>query len=264
MLTDTLHIDTIALVAEVANTLSDTIVVAQVPSWQNGLEPELRNMQSSIHSAFLVVIALFFAIMAFKYSHLRRVVLKYGEDLLNSRHGRGNVFDERSTGDVRILIFLVLQSVVCCGILLSEGIVRIIYSNPALLTIGNVAATIGIVSLCYICQLAAYWLVAYAFTSEEGRMEWIRGFNASQGLLGLTMFIPAALIVFYPEYSKVFILLGIILYLLAKMTFIFKGFAIFYKKISSLLYFILYLCTLEIIPLILVYNSACVLVFNTL
>ncbi|MDE6655263.1 MAG: DUF4271 domain-containing protein [Muribaculaceae bacterium] len=42
--------------------------------------------------------------------------------------------------------------------------------------------------------------------------------------------------------------------------FIIKGFRIFYHKIWSLLYFILYLCTLEIVPLIILYLTALSLV----
>ncbi|MDE5596138.1 MAG: DUF4271 domain-containing protein, partial [Muribaculaceae bacterium] len=38
--------------------------------------------------------------------------------------------------------------------------------------------------------------------------------------------------------------------------FIWKGFSIFYNNIFSLVYFILYLCALEIIPLIYVFQLA--------
>ncbi|MDE6240375.1 MAG: DUF4271 domain-containing protein, partial [Muribaculaceae bacterium] len=45
-------------------------------------------------------------------------------------------------------------------------------------------------------------------------------------------------------------------YLLFRLVFISNGFSIFYRNIFSLVYFILYLCTLEIIPLIYVFKLA--------
>ncbi|MBP3590263.1 MAG: DUF4271 domain-containing protein, partial [Muribaculaceae bacterium] len=40
------------------------------------------------------------------------------------------------------------------------------------------------------------------------------------------------------------------IYVSARLIFIIKGFKIFYNGFISLIYFILYLCTLEIVPLI--------------
>ena len=42
---------------------------------------------------------------------------------------------------------------------------------------------------------------------------------------------------------------GIVLYIIARVIFICKGFIVFYDNFYSLLYFILYLCTLEIAPI---------------
>lgn len=99
-----------------------------------------------------------------------------------------------------------------------------------------------------------YEAVGYTFTSPEGRREWVRGFSASQALLGLALTVPAALCVFYPDTLRWTVAAGFFAWLFAKILFIVKGFRIFYDKISGLLYFILYLCTLEIIPLIWVYK----------
>ncbi|MDE6061420.1 MAG: DUF4271 domain-containing protein, partial [Duncaniella sp.] len=48
--------------------------------------------------------------------------------------------------------------------------------------------------------------------------------------------------------------IAIICYVLVRLIFIFKGFRLFYDNFGSLLYFILYLCTLEIVPPVLLWR----------
>ena len=112
----------------------------------------------------------------------------------------------------------------------------------------------------YIFQLAAYNTVGYIFTSTERRSAWIAGFNASQSMLGIALIIPVLLAVFYPAADKAVIVIAASLYFIARLLFIVKGFRIFFINFSSLLYFILYLCALEIIPVLFVYKMALMIV----
>ena len=115
---------------------------------------------------------------------------------------------------------------------------------------------IGACALFYLVQLAAYGTVGFTFASKSGRREWLRGFNATQALLGITLVPAAVLAVFYPPLTFIAVAVGAGLYLLARLLFIIKGIRIFYDNFSSLLYFILYLCTLEIIPVIFIYECS--------
>ena len=87
-------------------------------------------------------------------------------------------------------------------------------------------------------------------------MQWIKGFNASQSFLGLVLIVPTLLILFNPGMSVLLLSISVALYATARVIFISKGFRIFYDNYSSLVYFILYLCTLEIIPPVLIYRMA--------
>ena len=98
------------------------------------------------------------------------------------------------------------------------------------------------------------------FSLPDGRRQWLRGFNASQSLAGLALIIPALLTIFYPDAARPTLIVAGCIYFLARVIFIAKGFRIFFTRITSLVYFILYLCTLEIIPVILVYQAAMFLV----
>ena len=224
-------------------------------AWEEGLEPLPRADQPGTRAGFLAMIALIFVLLAYNFRHLGRLLRTYGEELVKVRLRRDNVFDERPAADARILLLLLMQFVVCGGILLS-GALHIFGGNIGPLPVLSVVKVIAIVGIYYIFQFVAYQTVGYTFTTSAGRREWVRGFNASQALLGLALAVPAVLSVFYPVTALYMVVLGAVLYFCGRILFILKGFRIFYDKFSSLLYFILYLCTLEIIPLILVYECS--------
>ena len=255
---DTLRLQAYLRADSTRMTQADTLqaTVALPPAWEQGLEPVERASHAGNRTSFLAVIAIIFIVMAYNFRHLRRLVGVYAEELWTIRHGRDNVFDDRPAADVRILIMLIIQFVVCGGILLSGGI-RLAGGDPsAPMAVGRVAWTIGVVAAYYVFEIAAYQTVGYTFTTSEGRREWLRGFNSSQALLGLALAIPAVLSVFYPRTLTWMVAAGAVMYFFARILFILKGFRIFYDKISGLLYFILYLCTLEIIPLLMVYKCS--------
>jgi NhaC family Na+:H+ antiporter len=58
------------------------------------------------------------------------------------------------------------------------------------------------------------------------------------------------LLMLYPAHGKVLLAVAAALYFSARLIFIFKGFRIFYSNLSSILYFLLYLCAVEIVPLV--------------
>ena len=70
------------------------------------------------------------------------------------------------------------------------------------------------------------------------------------------MMFPAAAALFYPGASATLATMAAIMYIIGRICFICKGFRIFFNNIFSLLYFILYLCGAEIIPILLVYRKA--------
>jgi hypothetical protein len=100
-------------------------------------------------------------------------------------------------------------------------------------------------------QLLAYKVIGYVFADKEMTEQLVNGFNSSQTLLGFLLLFPAMLLLFYPAVTEIMAVIGVIFYVLARFIFIYKGFRIFYSDFSSLLYFILYLCTVEVIPVIL-------------
>lgn len=108
----------------------------------------------------------------------------------------------------------------------------------------------------YLFEIAAYSTVGWVFGGKFAYTQWIKGFNASQSLLGITLIVPALIVLFNPSLGKSMTIIAIVLYGLARFIFICKGFRIFYKNPYSLIYFILYLCALEIAPLVSIFKMS--------
>lgn len=252
-------------IPQVEESVDTVVAVDEPPAWLNGIEPQMRVMQPANNSGFLMVIALMFVVLIFNFRHLSRLAKTYFEEVWKLRAGRDNVFDERPAGDTRILILLLIQAVVCSGILLASGISLFDSAGTYTpLNIARVGAVTAVLAVYYIVLWCAYNVVGYTFATPERHHDWVRSFNASQALLGMALVIPAILAIFYPALAYNVVLIGLAIYLIARLLFIFKGFRIFYTNFGSIVYFILYLCTLEIIPILLVYKSSQVLVNGTL
>jgi hypothetical protein len=60
------------------------------------------------------------------------------------------------------------------------------------------------------------------------------------------------LLMLYPANGKLLLSVAALLYLVGRLVFVIKGFRIFYGNLTSIIYFLLYLCAVEIVPLALV------------
>lgn len=231
---------------------AEEAIVAEAPRWEEGLEPLQRVDHPGHRSEVLAAIALITILIIYNFKHLGRLLAFFWEDTVKIRQGRGNVFDERPSSDIPIQIFLILVAIVCGGILLGGfvDLSRGIHEGvPSVLL-----RTVGAAAALFVFDYCAYQLVGYTFTTPHGRAEWVRGFTGSMALLGIALTIPASLSVFYPSMLPWAILTGLFAWIIAKILFIIKGFRIFYDNFTGILYFILYLCTLEMIPLLWVYR----------
>ncbi len=218
-----------------------------VVDYADGLEAIPRHPLPGYDTGVMSLIIVTFLILAANFRHFKSYFKSVWNDLFSVRT-RPNAFDDHTVGEERVLWSLLILLCVC------EGIIAYSALSTMEIATGNAFLTIGLLSvgaMClYLFQLGCYQMVGYTFTTSVGRTQWVRGFNASQAMLGLALAVPALLSLFNPDFSGVLAIIGASLYIVARILFIIKGFRIFYDKIFSLFYFILYLCSLEIIPLL--------------
>lgn len=217
-------------------------------SFAQGVEPAPRSQSIATDSGVLMLLTGMFLVVAFNFKHCYRLFKVLGQELLSVRR-RANVFDDTTTNETRVLVVLLFQLWVCEGLigymwLTSEGY---IHTGARFVP---VAIMVGVAMLFFLFQLVAYRVVGYVFTDHIGAVQWVKGYDSSQAFLGITLLIPALMALFYPMWLTSTLWVAASLYVLARIVFIIKGFRIFYVNFGSLFYFILYLCALEIIPVV--------------
>ncbi len=224
----------------------------------DGRAGESLNHLPGRDSGVLMLLGITILVVIYGMWHSSKLFGSLLQDLLSTRR-RENAFDDHAARDIHVIIALILQGCVYQGLLLYAHINTFIPcagSSPFVPAI----AVIGITTALYLFQLAAVAVVGNVFSDKIGAVQWIKGFNAQHVLSGFLFAILAMVSLFYPETVTAMSAMGALLYIVARVIFICKGFRIFYYNFGSLLYFILYLCTLEIIPAVLAYSGACFLV----
>lgn len=221
-------------------------------AYSEGIVPEPRQTLPGYNSGVMCLLIAIFLILTANFRHYSTFIKTFTQDLFTVRR-RANAFDENNTmSETKLLVSLVTLVCLCEAIIL--------YSSSAVVRGAGAFVTIGLLTLLtggyYLWQLIAYQTVGYLFGTPTDTRQWIKGFNASQSLLGLVLLVPALLLLFNPGMAPMLLSMSIALYGMARFIFISKGFRIFYDNYSSLVYFILYLCTLEIIPPVVLFRVA--------
>ena len=183
---------------------------------------------------------------------------KYIENFFHymfSTRRRENMFEDHTVNETSIQAALVANTCIVEGFIIYLA-VQLMWPVFALsLQQGvflHVAAYSGLALAFYVAQRVVFKLLGYTFLDAVGSKLWIDGFKASQSFLGLTLLPVLVLLMLYPAHGKLLLTVAASLYLVARLIFIYKGFRIFYGNLSSILYFLLYLCAVEIVPLVLV------------
>ncbi|MDE7152591.1 MAG: DUF4271 domain-containing protein [Candidatus Amulumruptor sp.] len=208
-----------------------------------GIEPAGRPKLPGYDDGVSAMLIGSFVLLAVSVSRHTTYLKTFASALLSGRR-RNNTFDDHTVDESRITGALLVMCCIC------EGILLYFATGAPLAPFTGIAAgtAVAVAMMCF--QTAACFVTGYAFSTHAGdTSQWLRGLFASQALLGLFLTLPALMLLFYPGAAAVAVRAGIGLYIMARLMFICKGFRFFYTNIFSLVYFILYLCTLEIAPL---------------
>lgn len=221
------------------------MTVGPVP-YTSGLAPAERKLLPGYDSGVLCMIIAVFLLLAYNFLHYSTFLKNFSYDLWNVRR-TDDSSAVRTFSETGVQMSIVLLACMCEGILVNSWLGFNGYAT-VLPTFPQIAALTILAVVYYVWQLAVYRVIGYVFTDRVSALQWLKGFNASQALLGMMLTIPALIVLFNPVQATVMVTVGAVCYVTARLIFIFKGFRLFYDNFGSLLYFILYLCTLEIVP----------------
>lgn len=111
------------------------------------------------------------------------------------------------------------------------------------------AVTFGLVSSFFLFKDLMSALLGYVFFSREHTLVWIRSYTYILALLGLALF-PVNLCMSFASAAvvSVAVWIGLFMVLISALLFLYKLNMLFFSGAFSIFYLILYLCTLEILP----------------
>ena len=227
---------------------ADTVTVMEVPA-----PGEARPFASSpLHDTPSMVLLLVGLLgVALSYHTGYKYIENFFHNMFSTRR-RENLFEDHTVNETSIQVALIANTCIVEGFLIYLTVQLL---QPALAAslqasvFPHIAAYCGLAAGFYIVQWMVYKVLGYTFSDKIGSRLWIDGFKASQAFLGLLLLPVLVLLMLYPAHGKLLIGAAALLYLVGRLIFIYKGFRIFYSNLTSIVYFILYLCAVEIVPL---------------
>ncbi len=214
-------------------------IILEAPAPAPAPEPLVGQGASSWVTGGLLLL---FCVVALRFRNNYRYMVGLLRDLTEVRE-RHNMFDD-TVRETSLLVLLNLLQAGCAGVVLAYAL----FSLPSLLQTGICTAC----CLAYtVVMWAAYNIVGSVFSDPLHTRMWVRGFISSQGLLSMLLLPVALLCLCYPANVPTLVWVGFGCLICAKLVFIWKGFRIFFTQISSWVLFLYYLCSLEVVPLIL-------------
>lgn len=183
-----------------------------------------------------------------------RTGYKYIENLFHymfSVKRRESLFDDHTVSETRIMFVMLFNTWVMEGLLLYYAVGNV---RPALVAhlqssvFLHVAMFTAVAAAFHFLQVLAYRVLGWVFAEPVETRLWLSGFNSTQATLGLLLFPVVVVTLVAPSTAKTTLILALSLYFLARLVFIYKGFRIFFGEFRSSIHFLLYLCSVEIVP----------------
>ena len=220
--------------------------VTSRPQWTDGIEGKALKTLPGSDSGVMTVLLMSLLLLAVNLPHYSAYFKTFARDLFSLRD-RQSLFEDNTLNETRISFSLTLIGIIAEGLFITVLASAYITDAPVMLLF---LKCVLMAAAYYLAQNVSYRLLSFAFLDREGTSLLMRGFNASQSLMGMLLIFPAAVLLFNANAQSFMLLIAVFLFAAAKIIFIIKAFRIFYVNYFTIFYFILYLCTLELCSLL--------------
>lgn len=210
-----------------------------------GIEPALRTINISADSGLLSIILGVLVVCSFLFPTLMRLWRAFFKQLIRP-HSDLTMQVERTFNERAALFVSLLQTVVMEGVALFCATATFPAPDFPLASFGGIVILPAALLLLQIC---AYYVIGFAFSSPASTQLWLRSFFTTQSLAGYLLIIPALAALFYPNSAAAFLIVCVVVFCACRILFYIRSFAFFYTSPTSIFYFFLYLCTVEIVPI---------------
>ena len=218
--------------------------------------PETLPYSLRMDDGVMVLLFACFFLASYVLSRSRKFLVQLGKDYLLNRE-RTSIFATSTAADMRCLMLLILQTCVLGGICIFAASVRVaprlveqqLFSPLALLGI-YVAGVI----LYLLVKWALYSLLGWIFFDSNRAGLWIESYSTLLYYLGFALFPLALLLVCLDWNLQIAFIWALLLAVSTKILMLFKWIKLFCDNLHGCFLLILYFCTLEIVPCLILYK----------
>lgn len=209
-----------------------------------------------IHDFFLLIIIVLLALFALVFRSCYPLIEKMirGFSAIKERQ---NLFDTPTKENVFFGGFMRFQTLFLCAVFFFLAYCRIterlywVFLSDFTLLIGFFLILI----LFYLLKQSLYFMYGRIMIGKDKYRLWKNNYHASFYFWGVSLYLPVLWLMFDPVHNTGIFILFVFTYILFRFYVIYLKIHIFYPKDAGLLYFSLYLCAQEFIPLLFLYES---------
>ena len=215
----------------------------------------INNITFSNDIMLLIVLLLMFAFAMIFHFNMPLFGKMVGN--MNAGRKRQSIFDTIAKDSFFFNSFMIFQTLLLCSILIFLVIIEYKFIiDPDIKIIFTIIIILLIVLLLFfLFKKAVYVLFGHIFTDQATTKMLFTNQQALFSIWGISLYIPVLWILLIDKYFFIAVILMIISYLTFRAALIYKFIYIFYNKNTGLLFFSLYLCAQEIVPLFFLYKG---------
>ncbi len=211
-----------------------------------------------VESADWILGVVLFSVFLFGIIHLRfgRIVRRNFLSVFNFREARKLIFDQNNI-ITRVSLGLVLIFTINTGLLIylifNYFQIHVFEYPPVIIFLIYAGMVLGI----YVLKSFFIYILGFLAKHFEVSREYVFNIFLYNRVLGILLLPLVGVLPFIPEtYAKTLIIITLFLIVLLYLFRVFRGIQILFAQRISIFYQILYLCTLEIVPILISYKLA--------
>lgn len=241
-----------------SDTLPDPAAMHIAMTRPRGEAPRGTYIPDTAAGASWIILGLvtLFVLIAWRFHGSMRFVGPLVKELREGP-GRKTMFDD-TMHETAFMTMLNLLSVASGAVILWQ-ITGCFFSPQALapaVMLHNIGVCAALASTLYLGRRVLCRAIGLIFATPELTRGWMRAYTASTGLMAFVFFPLGLAGMFYPSGLELMLAPSLAAYALGRLLFIIKGFRIFSVGKEGYIGFLYYLCSVEIIPVVITCGAA--------
>ena len=209
-----------------------------------------------MYDFFLLIIIVLLSIFALIFRTCYPLVEKMIRGFISIKE-RQNLFDTPTKENFFFTGFMGFQTLFLSAVFLFLAYCRITDSLYWIHFSDLILLIVIFILLClfYLLKRFLYFIYGRTMAGKDKFKIWTNNYNAAFFMWGILLYLPVLWLMFDQIHFTSILFLFVFTYILFRFYVIYIKIHIFYHKNTGLLYFCLYLCALEIVPLLFLYES---------